>query len=334
MHEMNIKPFISIIIVTYNNEKDILQCIDLIFHQVYPLNRIEIIVVDNNSNDNTIQLLREFSINNQKITIMENKTNLGWAIGNNNGFSISRGEYLVFLNPDTIVDKFWLNEMINIYFNRDNVGIVSSKILFYQNHEIINSIGTYIGPFGIPGSLGKGQRYDLFNKIKSIMGPSGTSLMIRRNIFIKSGRFNEDFFLYCDDLDIGCRIWNMGYSVIYSPKSIVFHKEHASNINSEKYYYLMTKNGIKLTLQYFPFRKLLLRIPISIISNIIEFIIFYLNGKMRISKAIILGIIDLLFRDKKIKNNILFRNDKVSKLSPSFYEDINLLKEKYYHHIK
>lgn len=124
---MKNSPLISILIVNYNGQHLINECLKSLFSINYPHNKFEVILVDNNSQDDSVSFIKK---NFPNVKLIESKENLGFAGGNNLAYSKSKGKYIVLLNNDTIVDKDWLKELVNTAEAKIEVGIVSSKLLF------------------------------------------------------------------------------------------------------------------------------------------------------------------------------------------------------------
>jgi len=130
---------VSIIILTYNSEKYIGDCLKSISEQTYK--DIEVIVVDNNSNDGTKRILREIKGGQR---VIENSINLGYAGGNNVGIEASKGEYVILLNPDVVLDKNFIQEIINSFEKNPKIGSVQGKIYQFnqgQKTKIIDTVG-------------------------------------------------------------------------------------------------------------------------------------------------------------------------------------------------
>lgn len=131
-------PFTSIIIINYNGKHHLQDCLLSVFNINYPKKKYEVILVDNDSQDDSVAFIKK---EYPQVKLIESKQNLGFAGGNNLGFSKARGEYIVLLNNDTIVDKNWLKELAKTADSK-NVGIVSSKLYFdipFLELEIISS---------------------------------------------------------------------------------------------------------------------------------------------------------------------------------------------------
>jgi GT2 family glycosyltransferase len=126
-NKMKSKPQVSILIVNYNGQHLLNDCLSSVFSINYPKNKFEVIVVDNNSQDDSVSFIKK---NFKKVKLIESQKNLGFAGGNNTAYKHAKGEYIVLLNNDTKVQKNWLIELVNTANSNENVGIVSSKLLF------------------------------------------------------------------------------------------------------------------------------------------------------------------------------------------------------------
>lgn len=124
---MKNKPFISILIVNYNGKKYLEDCLSSLFSINYPKNKYEVILVDNDSQDNSVDFIKK---NFPKVNLIESDENLGFAGGNNLAYSKAKGEYIVLLNNDTKVDINWLKELVDTAQRKKSIGIVSSKLYF------------------------------------------------------------------------------------------------------------------------------------------------------------------------------------------------------------
>ncbi len=129
---------VSIIILTYNSKKDIPDCLPKVINQSY--SNKEIIVVDNCSKDGTSDFIKSTY---PEIKVIESDFNMGYPAGNNYGVTQAKGEYIVIVNPDTIPHNDWLNELIKPFDENPNIAITTSKILIYDQTDIINTCGNY-----------------------------------------------------------------------------------------------------------------------------------------------------------------------------------------------
>ena len=204
-------PLVSIIIINYNGLNLLKKCPSSLF-EIDFLN-YEIILVDNNSTDDTIQYLTK---NYPKIIIIKLEKNKGFAEPNNIASKIAKGEYLLFLNNDTIVTKNFLSELINSINKNTQIGICQSLLL--KLDDSIDSSGDFIDELGVVYNSKTSVNSD-----RKISSARGASMLIRKEIFNELKGFDEQFYVSFEDVDLGWRAWIKGYKVVLSAKSIVYH---------------------------------------------------------------------------------------------------------------
>ncbi|NKQ39271.1 MAG: glycosyltransferase family 2 protein [Methanosarcinales archaeon] len=299
----NINPFTSIIIVNFNGKTDLEECLPSVLKQNYP--NFEVVLVDNDSSDDSIAFVK---INYQSIKIIQNNKNYGYAKGNNIGFQSTSGKYIVVLNPDTVVEKNWLLELVKTMEENPKTGVCQSKILLYDNSNAINTDGNMINFLGF-GWAGNHTKKDLHEtKIKSVSYPSGCSMILRRSTLDEVGLFDEDLFMYHDDLDLGIRMRLMGYDVLCNPKSVAYHK-YIFVKNKRKYYFLERNRWVILMKIYekktlFGFLPALLFMEFGLLAISIKEGWFY--GKISSYKYLFKNLTLI-----KIKRNIIQKNRKI-----------------------
>ena len=231
------EPLVSIIILNYNAGQLLLNCVESVLKANY--SNIEVIIVDNNSKDQShIECKKIFS----KIRLIENKENLGYCEGNNVGIRQARGEFIVILNPDTIVSSDWLIELFSAY-RMMGEGLYQPKILSLYENNVIQSTGNMLHLFGFGFARDKGipdnnQR----NEIEQIGYASGTCLFTSTEILKKVDLFDSFLFLYHDDLDLGWRAAQLGIKSYYVPNSKVHHVESYNLKWSSKKFFWLERN--------------------------------------------------------------------------------------------
>jgi len=218
-------PKVSVIILNYNGIKFIEQCLKSVLNTDYT--SFEVILVDNASQDGSIELAKKLFEDNPKLRIIENRNNLGFAQGNNIGAKHAKGDILVFLNIDTEVEPNWLHELVNVMNPNPTIGAAQCKLLIAQNRNLLESIGHYVDYTGIESAestLIKGQvNDDRYNQSKEIFYARGAAMAIKRNVFLKAGMFDPAYFMDHEEIDLCWRIWLRGYKIVSAPKSIVYH---------------------------------------------------------------------------------------------------------------
>jgi len=231
------EPLVSVIVLNYNAGELLLNCIDSLKRSEY--RNLEIIVVDNISSDNSqIKCKQKFP----EIKLIQNNENTGYCGGNNTGIKEAKGEFIVILNPDTIVKSNWLKELI-LAHNEFGNGLYQPKILSLNEEDVIQSTGNMLHVFGFGFARDKGKKItDKKEEIEKIGYASGTCLFTSREVIEKVGLLDEFLFLYHDDLDLGWRAAQIGVNSYYVPKSIIYHVESYSLKWSSKKFYWLERN--------------------------------------------------------------------------------------------
>ena len=227
-------PLVSIIILNYNAGELLLNCVESVFKTNY--NNLDVIVVDNASSDKSHLKCKEIF---NKIRLLENKENEGYCEGNNIGIRDARGEFIVILNPDTIVEPNWLSEFLKAY-SKFGDGLYQPKILSLYEKEILQSTGNMIHLFGFGFARDKGIKdKNQFKKIEKIGYASGTCLFTTSKVLKKIGLLDPFLFLYHDDLDLGWRAAQVGINSYFVPNAEIFHAEsYMLKWSSKKFYWL------------------------------------------------------------------------------------------------
>lgn len=221
----------SIIILTYNSEKYIEPLISSIF-QHNKGQSFEIIVVDNNSKDETIKKVRssEFA-RREELRIIETGENLGFAKGINVGAAKAEGEFLLFVNPDTFWIDGTIKELVNVFDRSDKIGIVGGKLINSVVPE--KSAGKFFGFWAsLLLALGLDEAFGIrFSPNKTIKTDfvSGGFMMVKKKVFDTLGGFDENYFIYVEDMDICFRAKKLGFSTYFTPNASLMHDSHGSS---------------------------------------------------------------------------------------------------------
>tara|TARA_B100000029_G_scaffold226726_1_gene224496 strand:+ start:2745 stop:3791 length:1047 start_codon:yes stop_codon:yes gene_type:complete len=225
---------VSIVILNYNAGNFLGNCIQSVLDSDY--RNIEIIVVDNASTDNSQQKCKEKFPN---IKIIQNKKNLGYCEGNNIGLKDAKGKFLVILNPDTEVQKDWLNKLFDAY-KKFGGGLYQPKHLSLNQKDVLMSTGNMLNIFGFGYAREKGNiDTNLFSEIEEISYASGTCLFCSKETMEKIGYLDPFVFLYHDDLDLGWRAAHLGIKSYFVPEAIIYHAEsYALRWNAKKFFWL------------------------------------------------------------------------------------------------
>ena len=204
-------PKVSIIIINYNGKHHLESCLESLLKINY--DDIEIIVVDNNSTDDSVSFI---STNFPDLILIKLNENKGFAEPNNIASKVASGDLLLFLNNDTIVTPSFVSELVKPIQQNSNVGICQSLLL--KPDESIDSSGDFIDNLGVVYN----SKTEI-SKIREISSARGASMMIKKNIFEQLEGFDEKFYFSFEDVDLSWRCWIAGYKVLVIPKSIVYH---------------------------------------------------------------------------------------------------------------
>ena len=239
-------PKVSIIIPHYKGRRLIRECLSSLKQLNYPKEQLEIKVVDNCSPDGSLRGVRkEFP----RVSVLKNKEN-NYCKANNIGFEYSQGQYVGFLNNDTVVEKNWLMNLVKVMEKDKNIGCAGGKILLpdgrIQSAGHVEFPGHYWGDRGFhEPDLGQ---YNMPEELESL---SGSALLFRRDCLKEVGEFDEDFVMYLDDIDIFFRCRKQGWKICYVPESIVYHKFHGTADEKQARFYI-ERNRLLLIAKHFP----------------------------------------------------------------------------------
>jgi GT2 family glycosyltransferase len=220
-----LKPFVTIIIVTYNSRSIIATCLDALAAQTYPHDAFEIVLVDNVSHDGTVGFVR-----NQypDVRVLEQSRNLGFGRANNVAFHATNSDYIALINPDCEVYPDWLEQMVRFMEQHPNTAIAGSKI-YYRNTQRIQHIGGVIGANLLTQHVGAGEvdngQYEAPLPFPYV---TGAALMCRRNAVQTLGYFDDGYFMYYEETDLCWRVRQQGYDVLYCPQARALHDEAQS----------------------------------------------------------------------------------------------------------
>jgi GT2 family glycosyltransferase len=252
----------SIIIVNYNAREKLRECLESVVRAGYA--NCEIIVVDNASSDGMADAVE---IDFPSIKLIRSETNVGFGAANNLAARKAEAKYLVFLNPDTIVQSGWLEALLTPFCGDDRAGLVTSCILLADNPELINTCGTDVHFTGLTLCRGLREPRDSYGKREEIDAVSGAAFAIRYEIFEALEGFDEDTFLYMEDTDLSWRSRLAGWRCLYEPNSVVLH-HYALKITPLKVFY-QERNRYLMLAKTLKWPTLVVLLPSQIMAEII-----------------------------------------------------------------
>jgi GT2 family glycosyltransferase len=272
-------PTVSIVIINWNGADDTIECVESLRKIDYP--RYNIFIVDNGSSPSDVKVLREAL--DKHCRIIELKKNLGFAIANNIGIMIAiqnGAQSVLLLNNDTIVDKNFLKELLLASGKDQRIGILGPKMYFYEKRDRLwyagGKLNMYLGhkQEGL-SKLEIGQ----FNSVKRTDFVSGACMLIKKDIFNTVGLLPREYFLGWEDIDFCVAAQRSGYSCLFVPTSIIWHKASVSYKRHNLGYiqvFLGFRNRIIMRFKFLSFPKFCLFLLIQMTSIIPIHIIYYL----------------------------------------------------------
>jgi GT2 family glycosyltransferase len=236
-------PTVSVIVLNYNGLQYMESCFTSLSQLDYPHDRVELVLADNASNDGSVDYVREHF---PQVSIIEFDENYGFCIGNNRAAAQSQSEFVAFLNTDMRVDPHWLTGLIESIGNEPGVVCAGSKILNWDGSRL-DFGGTLLQFLGHGRADGyQDPDLDAYDHVHYILAPCGGAMLVNRQVFAQVGGFDQDFTAYFEDIDLGWRLWILGYKVVFAPQSICYHVHFGSfSMQPEaKIQYLYERNAL------------------------------------------------------------------------------------------
>ncbi|HLC43706.1 MAG TPA: glycosyltransferase family 2 protein [Patescibacteria group bacterium] len=255
----------SIVIPNWNGSKLLQGCLKSLRNQSCA--NFEIIVVDNGSSDDSVSFVEKYY---PEVKILELKKNLGFAVAVNRGVKESRAELIALLNNDAEADRDWLLHIKAAAEKHSEASFFASKILDYKDHSIIDSCGDGLNWSGRAYNIGKGQRDGAkYQKSKFVFGACGAASIYKKEIFETVGYFDEDFYMYLEDVDFSLRAGLLGLRCLFVPEARVYHLGSATTGASSPFIFkYITVNRFNLIYKNFPWQKILTNCPRIILSEL------------------------------------------------------------------
>lgn len=271
----------SVIVVNFNRVSLLRDCLQSLARQEGV--SCEWIVVDNGSSDGSAEMVeQEFP----DAILIRNRENLGFCAANNQGIQAARAEFVALLNNDAVAEPQWLYELLEETRFSPMVGMVASKILVAGRPGVIDKVGHGIYWDGQNRGRGSGQvDCGQFDTQREILWPDGCAALYRKSMLDEIGAFDEDFFAYADDADLGMRARCAGWRARYAPWAVVHHHRGATmgKLNPKRIA-LIERNRVWLAVKHFPLWLLLLN-PFFYGLRVLSGVVAGLTGKGEAGQA-------------------------------------------------
>jgi GT2 family glycosyltransferase len=245
-------PLISVIIVNWNRKALLGACLRSLRAQRF--RDFEILVIDNGSDDGSLDLLSRPEWN--AVRVIVNETNRGFCAANNQGIAAARGELIALLNNDAEADPEWLGALAEAARREPGYAMFASKIVSHDDPGVIDKVGHLIYPDGQNRGRGSGERdHGQYDRMEEVAWPDGCAAVYRKAMLDHVGGFDEDFFAYADDAELGLRARIAGYRALAVPSALVRHRLGSTlGRYSPERIFLIERNRLWLVFKLFPLR--------------------------------------------------------------------------------
>ena len=234
---------VSVVVLNYRGAADTITCLGALETVDWPRDRLEVVVVDNASGDDSVERIRRAF---PDVKLIESKVNTGFAGGCNLGADGASGEYVAFLNNDARPDPAWITSAVEVLERDNSIACVASKVLDWEG-QTIDFVDGALSFYGHAFKLHVGQADSpTYDNEADLLFASGAAMVMRTSVFRSVGGFDERYFMFFEDVDLGWRLWLLGHRVRFVPGSLVFHRHHATMARFGKFreHYLLERNAL------------------------------------------------------------------------------------------
>lgn len=289
-------PKVSVVIPNYNGEKYLKGCIESLRKQD-DLD-FETIIIDNASQDSDYKWLDEY----KDIIFKRLDKNYGFSPAVNVGIQMAKGEYVLLLNNDTVVEEDFVRQMVKAIEKDERIFGVSSKMIAYQDHRIMDDAGDEYTILGWAYKIGDGRPVEDFTRPRKVFSACAGAALYRKKVFNEMGLFDETFFAYMEDVDVSYRARIYGYYNVYCPEAKVYHIGSATSGSkyNEFKVRLAARNNIYVPYKNMPFVQLIVNMPALFIGTLVKYIWFYRKGFGKVYKEGLIEGFKTLNRVKKV----------------------------------
>jgi GT2 family glycosyltransferase len=239
-------PSVTVVVPSLHCDANLQECVGSLLQQNWQ--NLTIVVADNSGRRKARRMLPD----SPQIHVIENPSNLGFGAAVNRGFRLFPADYLATLNDDAAASPDWVAQLVEALENDPAAGMAASKVVL-AGTDRLDSAGMSIAPDGSSKQRGHGEPERFHSTPCEVLLPSGSAAMYRRAMLDDTGLFEEDFFLYCEDTDLGLRGRWAGWRCIFVPQARVIHRYSASaGAASPLKAWLVERNRLRLVIRNFP----------------------------------------------------------------------------------
>jgi GT2 family glycosyltransferase len=234
---------VSVVLVNYRGADDTITCLRAFDDVEWPTDRLELIVVDNDSGDGSAGRIRAAL---PHVTVVESGSNTGFAGGCNLGVAHATGELIAFLNNDAKPHRDWISAAVAAFEEDPSIAAVAAKVLDWDG-KLVDYVDGSLTWFGM-GYKREVEKPDssAYDVAKDVLFGTGAAMFVRAALYREVGGFDERFFMFYEDVDLGWRLNLLGYRVRYVPTSIAYHRHHVTikKFGNFRESYLLERNAL------------------------------------------------------------------------------------------
>ena len=244
-------PLVSIIVVNWNGVRLLDDCLASLERQSWK--QREFILVDNGSTDGSVECIKAWTRRLGRAEGVYLNRNTGFCQANNIGFTKARGEWIALFNNDAVAEPSWLEALVRHGDERARIGMLGGKILFVEPRGVIDKAGHLIYWDGQNRGRGTMERdIGQYEQVEEILWPDACAALYHRKLFEETGGFDETFFAFGDDADLGMRARLLGWKARYVPTAVVYHRHSATaGVYSPLKVMLVERNRLLLAIKNF-----------------------------------------------------------------------------------
>jgi GT2 family glycosyltransferase len=271
---------VTIIIVNWNGERFLERCLSALLAQTVVPH--EIILVDNASSDTSLDVVRRFP----SVRLLTQNENLGFARANNLAIKAATAgsEWIVLLNPDAFVEPGWLEALLSAARNYPTFDVFGSKLMDAANPAVLDGAGDTYHMSGLVWRVGQGLPVSsVSDQVRPIFSPCAAAALYRKDVLLEAGGFDEDFFCYVEDVDLGFRLRMLGHRCLYVPGSVAHHVGSAvTGKRSNFSVYHGHRNLVWTFIKNMPGVLFWALLPLHLVLNIATVIYFAMRGQGKV----------------------------------------------------
>lgn len=287
---------VTVIIPNYNGKAYLNHCLRALYKN--SAMELEVLVVDNGSNDDSISSAQE-EFPQVKFLMLEK--NYGFSRAVNEGIKAAKTPYVLLLNNDTQIQKQCVEKLLDCIETSDDIFSVEAKLLQYHQPDKIDSAGTFYHILGWAFARGKGCHASKYNRRCDCFAACAAAAIYRRENLLEIGLFDEQFFAYLEDMDVGYRAKLFGYRNVYEPSAKVYHV--GSSTSGSKYnefkVRISARNNIYLVRKNMPVFQRIIHVPFLFLGCMIKTMFFVKKG---FGKAYMKGLKEGMFTNIKLED--------------------------------